>query len=305
MDVILEPLRKYYQEGAWKIMPYVAIEMLANVAAFHLGQDNGCLGPLSTVCTSCAAGTQAIGDATALIRRGVTDVMLAGGAESQISLLSFAGFSALRAMSTRNNEPGKASRPFDADRDGVVFGEGAAVLVLEELAHAQRRGAHVYAEVLGASASADAYHPVAPDPEARGPIRAMRWALADAGVRPEQIDYINAHGSSTVANDSAETYAIKQVFGEHAYRLCISGTKSMVGHCLGAAGGIEALATVMSVATGMVHPTINQERPDPECDLDYVPNVARAVPVNLALSNSFGFGGQNACLVFGKFDPET
>jgi 3-oxoacyl-[acyl-carrier-protein] synthase II len=302
LEVILEPLRKFYTEGTWKILPYVGIEMLSNVPAFHVGQENGCLGPLSTVVTSCAAGTQAIGDATSLIRRGITDVMLAGGTEAQLNLLSFASFSALRALSTRNDDPQRASRPFDGDRDGVVFGEGSGVVVLEELGHAVRRGARIYAEVFGSSVSADAYHPVAPDPEAKGPIRAMRWALADAGLPPEAIDYINAHGSSTVANDSAETYAIKQVFGDHAHRLCISGTKSMVGHCLGAAGGIEAIATIMSVATNMVHPTINHEHPDPLCDLDYVPNVARQRTVDIAMSNSFGFGGQNACLVFAKPD---
>jgi beta-ketoacyl-acyl-carrier-protein synthase II len=303
VDVILDPLRKFYTEGAWRIMPYVAIEMLANIPAFHIAQEHGCLGPLSTCVTACAAGTQAIGEATELIRRGETDVMLSGGAEAQINILFFAGFSALRAMSTRNDDPTHASRPFDGGRDGLVLGEGAALFVLEELEHAQKRGAHIYAEILGAASSSDAYHAVAPDPTGQGPMRAMRWALADAGLPPEAIDYINAHGSSTVANDGAETSAIKRVFGDHAYRLCISGTKSMIGHTLGAAGAIEALATVMTVCSDMVHPTINHEVPDPDCDLDYVPNVARQRRVDIALSNSFGFGGQNACLIVGKYNP--
>jgi len=300
VDLLTEPLGKLATTGVARTTPHVALESLANMPAFHVGLDQGCLGPLSTIVTACASGTQAIGEALEAIRRGAADVMLTGGADAQVTPLSFAGFAALRAVSTRNNDPTRASRPFDAGRDGIVIGEGAAVLVLEALDHALARGARIYAEVLGQAASADAYHIAQPEATGAGPSRAMRWALADAGVAPTAVDYINAHGTSTPQNDSAETAAIKRVFGEHAYRLAISSSKSMIGHCFGAAGAIEAVAAIMSVYSDTIHPTINYETPDPACDLDYVPNVARRQPVHVALSNSFGFGGQNACLVVGK-----
>jgi 3-oxoacyl-[acyl-carrier-protein] synthase II len=301
IDVIMEPLRKYVLEGNVRVTPHVPLESLINMPAFHVGMEHGFQGPLSTIGTACAAGTQAIGDALEWIRRGTCDVVLAGGTESQISPFFFVGFTALHVLSTYKGDPAKAARPFDLNRDGFVIGEGSVVLVLEELNHALRRGAHIYAEVLGQSATADAFHIAAPDPAGTGPARTMRWALADAGITPEQVDYINAHGSGTQPNDSAETAAIKQVFGDHAYRLTVSSTKSMVGHLFGAAGAIEGLAAVMAVCSDVIHPTINYDTPDPLCDLDYAPNVARHRPVNVALSNSFGLGGQNACAVFGKW----
>jgi len=303
IELLMEPIARWYASTATRVTPHVALESLVNMPAFHVSLDQGCLGPLSTVATACAAGTQAIGDAMELIRRGAADVVLTGGCEAQITPLFYIGFSAMRVLSTRNNDPPRASRPFDTARDGFVIGEGAAVLVLEELEHARRRGAQVYAEMLGQAASADAYHIAQPDIEGTGPARAMRWALQDAAVTPESIDYVNAHGSGTLQNDIAETAAIKRVFGDHAYRLAVNSTKSMIGHCFGGAGAIEALTTIMSVYTDTLHPTINYETPDPACDLDYVPNVARRTRVEIAMSNSFGLGGQNACLVVGKLQP--
>lgn len=303
LELLIEPIGKLATAGSARVMPYQAIESLCNMPAFHVGLEQGCLGPLSTVVTACAAGTQAIGDGLELIRRGNIDIVLAGGSEAQVNPLFFIGFTAMKVLSGRNAEPTRASRPFDAERDGFVIGEGAAVFVLEELAHALTRGARIYAEVLGQAASADAHHVAQPEATGIGPARAMRWALQDAGVAPAAVDYINAHGSATVQNDSAETAAIKRVFGDHAHRLTVSSTKSMIGHCFGAAGAVEALATIMAVHTDTVHPTINLETPDPTCDLDYVPHVARQRTVNVALSNSFGLGGQNACLVVGKYRP--
>ena len=300
IELLIDPIVKYANEGSTRVLPYIAIECLANMPAFHVGIEHGCLGPLSTVVTACAAGTQAIGDGVEIIRRNAADIVLAGGTEAQINSLFFLGFMAMRVLSPRNDDPPKASRPFDAGRDGFVIGEGSAVLVLEELEHAQQRGARIYAEVLGQSASADAYHVAQPDANGIGPARAMRWALEDAGVALEEVSYINAHGSSTPQNDVAETAAIKRVFGPHAYRLAVNSTKSMIGHCFGAAGAVEAVATIMSVYTDTIHPTINHETPDPACDLDYVPNVARQQRVDVAMSNSFGLGGQNACLVVSK-----
>ncbi len=305
IDVLMEPLRKFVLEGSVRVTPHVPLESLINMPAFHVGMEHGFQGPLSTIGTACAAGTQAIGDALEWIRRGACDVVLAGGTESQISPFFFVGFTALHVLSTYQGDPARAARPFDLNRDGFVIGEGAVVMVLEELNHALRRGARIYAEVLGQAATADAFHIAAPDPAGTGPARTMRRALADARVAPDQIDYINAHGSGTQPNDSAETAAIKQVFGEHAYRLTISSTKSMVGHLFGAAGAIEGLAAVMSAYTDVVHPTINYETPDPLCDLDYAPNEARRRPVNVAISNSFGLGGQNACVVFGKWTDHS
>lgn len=303
LELLVEPIGKLANEGFARVTPFQAIESLCNMPAFHVGLEHGCLGPLSTVVTACAAGTQALCEGLELIRRGNVDIVLAGGTEAQVNPLFFSGFTAMKVLSVRNNEPTRASRPFDAERDGFVIGEGACVFVLEELGHALARGAHVYAEVLGQAASADAFHIAQPEATGVGPARAMRWALQDAGVAPTAVDYINAHGSGTVQNDIAETAAIKRVFDAHAYRLVVNSTKSMIGHCFGAAGAVEALATVMAICTDTVHPTINLETPDPACDLDYVPNVARHRTVNIAMSNSFGLGGQNACLVVGKYQP--
>lgn len=301
MELLIEPIGKLANEGFARVTPHQAIESLCNMPAFHVGLEQGCFGPLSTVVTACAAGTQAIGEGLELIRRGNVDIVLAGGTEAQVNPLFFIGFTAMRVLSTRNDEPTRASRPFDAGRDGFVIGEGAVVFVLEELEHALARNARIYAEVLGQAASADAYHIAQPEVTGLGPARAMRWALQDAGLAPEAVDYVNAHGSATVQNDIAETAAIKRVFGGHAHRLAISSTKSMIGHCFGAAGAVEALASIMAIYTDTVHPTINLDNPDPACDLDYVPNHARAMRVNIAMSNSFGLGGQNACVVLGKY----
>jgi len=304
VDLLSEPLGRLASTGVVRTTPHTGLESLCNMPAFHVGLDQRCLGPLSTVVTACASGTQAIGDAMEMIRRGTTDVMFAGGVDAQVTPLMFGGFAALRALSAHNDEPARASRPFDATRDGIVIGEGAGIVVIEALEHALARGAHIYAELLGQAASADAYHIAQPQADGAGPARAMRWALKDAGVDPDRLVYINAHATSTPLNDAAETAAIKRVFGDHAYRLAISSSKSMIGHCFGGAGGIEGIATIFSVYSDTVHPTINYQTPDPACDLDYVPNVARHLQVNLAMSNSFGFGGQNACLVVGKYPNE-
>jgi 3-oxoacyl-[acyl-carrier-protein] synthase II len=301
VELLLDPIFKLHETGVCRASPFAALGSLANIPAFYIGLENGCLGPLSTVVTACASGAQSIGDSMEMIRRGTTDIMLAGGVEAQVNAVFFGGFSALRNLSARNDDPPGACRPFDADRDGLVIGEAACVLVLEEIDHARRRGARIYAELLGQAASSDAYHIAQPEPGGEGPSRCMRWAMADAGVRPDEIDYVNAHATATRMNDPAETKSIKRVFGDHAYKLAISGTKSMTGHCFGASGAIESLACVMAVYSDTIHPTINLEHPDPECDLDYVPGSARHRPVKLALNNAFGFGGQNACLVVGKY----
>ncbi len=305
-DIYENMLLKAGQRGVWRVRPLDAIGGLPNIPAFHISERFGLRGLSSTVVTACAAGTQALGEAAELIRNGVLDVVVAGGVEGLIVRTFFVGFSMMKALSTRNDPPQKASRPFDATRDGFVIGEGAAVFVLESLEHAQARGATIYAEILGHAATSDAYHIAAPDPEGKGAQLAMARALADAGARPEDVDYINAHGTSTPLNDKTETYAIKQVFGEHAYDLAVNSTKSMLGHAFGGAGAVEALAVVKSILTGILHPTINYEHPDPECDLDYVPNVARKVKegIRVAMSNSFGLGGQNASIVIGKYVPE-
>lgn len=300
-DIAEDLFRLLITKGPGRMKPHMVTATLPNMPAFHLSQTFNCKGPLSTVVTACAAGTQAIGEATEMIRRGAADVMLAGGVEALIGHTFFSGFTAMRAISLRNDEPERASRPFDAQRDGFVIGEGAGIMVLERLEHALKRGARIYAEVLGQSATADAYHVAAPEPEGAGAARAMTAALADAGLRPQDVDYVNAHGTSTPIGDPTETRAIKQVFGEHAYDVAISSTKSMIGHTFGAAGAIEAMACVYSVVNDLIHPTINLETPDPLCDLDYVPNKARRSPVRVALSNSFGLGGQNACVVIGKY----
>lgn len=293
-------LRKH---GYTKVNPFVVPAALPNMPAYHLSQTYHTLGPLNTVVTACAAGTQAIGDAAELIRRGAADVVITGGVEATIRDFTIGGFSAMRALPTSfNDTPGRASRPFDKNREGFVYSEGCAILILEALDRARKRGARVHAEVLGQASSSDAYHMAAPDPTAEGAVRAMRWALEDAGVSTDEVDYINAHGTSTPANDPGETLAIKKLFGESAYSIPISSTKSMIGHPMGAAGALEAIVCALTIQYGIVHPTINYETPDPDCDLDYVPNQAREVPVRTTLSNSFGLGGQNACLVLRRFE---
>jgi 3-oxoacyl-[acyl-carrier-protein] synthase II len=276
--------------------------MLPNMAAAQLSMALGAKGYSNTVITACAAGTQAMGDSLDLIRSGRANVVLTGGTEAALCVLGLCGFAVMRALSTRNDEPRKASRPFDAERDGFVAAEGAAIFVFEDLERARRRGAPIVAEIAGYGACNDAYHVVAPSADGEGAIRAMNWAMEDAGVSPDEVDYISAHGTSTKLNDSAETLAIKKTFGEQAYHIPISATKSMIGHSFGAAGALESVACLESMRHGVIHPTINYEHPDPECDLDYVPNKARRADVRVALKNSFGFGGQNACLLFKRFE---
>lgn len=300
-DMFVDMIQSGTSANRMRSRPVDVINGLPNMPAFHISNVFGMRGPLNTVVTACAAGTQAIGVGTEEIRRGATDVMIVGGVEAMISPVFFATFEAMRAVTTQNDEPTHASRPFDASRDGFVIGEGAAIFVLESLEHALMRGATIYAEVLGWGESADAYHIAAPDPEAKGAALCMRNALADAGVNPDDVSYINAHAAGTPLGDAHETKGIKDVFGPRAYEIPVSSTKSMVGHLFGGAGAIEALACVYAVHTDTIHPTINYTTPDPECDLDYVPNVARQAQVNVAMSNSFGLGGQNACLIVGKY----
>ena len=290
------------EKGYKRVTPFFIPMIIPNMAAGQVAILFGAKGPNTAVCTACAAGNHAIGEAFRLIREGRVKAMICGGTESIITPLCVAGFSVMKALSTRNNEPEKASRPFDAKRDGFVIAEGCGILILEELEHAQKRGARIYAELIGYGLNADAYHMTAPSPSGEGAAKCMEMALYDAGINPSQIDYINAHGTSTPLNDISETKAIKKVFKEHAYKLMISSTKSMTGHLLGGAGGLEAAITVLSLYEGIVPPTINLEEPDPECDLDYVPNQARKANIKIALSNAFGFGGTNACLVFKKWE---
>ncbi len=297
-----ETVRKIVEKGGMRIDPFYMLKSLPNMAAAHVSLTQQAKGPSTTISTACAASTQAIGHATQLIRLGKADAMITGGTEAGHCELGLAAFSVMKVLSTRTDDPKKASRPFDAKRDGFVSAEGSAMLLIESLEHAQARGARVYAEIIGAAASADAYHMVAPCADGEGAARCMQWALEDAGIQPEQVDYINAHGTSTPLNDSSETAAIKTVFGEHAYQLPISSTKSMIGHALGASGALESVAVVKTIETGTIHPTINYEYPDPDCDLDYVPNESRQQDVDIVLTNSFGFGGQNACLVFKRFE---
>lgn len=287
--------------GPRRVSPFFIPMVIANLAPGYVAILTGAKGPNLSVVSACATGAHSIGEAMHGIKRGDMDVAIAGGTEATVTPLAVAGFNALRALSTRNEEPERASRPFDKDRDGFVIGEAGAVLVIEELNHARARDAHIYAELSGYGASCDAYHLTAPDPEGAGAARCMTMALKGAGVRPEDVDYINAHGTSTPFNDYFETLAIKKVFGAHAKKTWVSSTKSMTGHCLGAAGSLEALISVMAIDTGIVPPTINYETPDPECDLDYVPNIARRKDIRCVLSNSFGFGGTNASLVFKHF----
>ena len=288
-------------QGIERVNPFVIPSGIPNLPAFMISRQFQCLGPSCTITTACATGTQAVGEASEYIRRGAADIVVAGGVEALIRDYAIGGFSAMRALPVNfNDNPQAASRPFDAKREGFIFSEGAGALILESLEHAQTRGARIYAEIVGQASSADGYHVAAPDPEAAGPKRAMRWALEDAGLQPQDVDYINAHGSSTPLNDATETKAIKEVFGEYAYKVAISSTKSMIGHAMGASGALEALVCALTIHHSMIHPTINYEYPDPECDLDYVPNQARQAEVNVTLSNSFGLGGQNACLVLKK-----
>jgi 3-oxoacyl-[acyl-carrier-protein] synthase II len=292
------------ESGPKKVSPFFIPMLIGNMAAGLISIYHGAKGPNLSVQTACAAGTHAVGQAFHMVRDSICDIMVTGGAESVVTPLAVAGFNAMRALSTRNDEPQKASRPFDKERDGFVLGEGAAVLILEELTMARERGAKIYAEIIGFGASGDAHHMAAPAPDGEGAVRCMQTALDDAVVRPADVEYINAHGTSTDLNDKYETQAIKTVFGEHARKLAVSSTKSMTGHLLGAAGGIEAAFTAMSLDQQTMPPTINYENPDPDCDLDYVPNTPRKAPINVALSNSFGFGGTNGTLVFRKWNGE-
>lgn len=297
-----ESNRTLQEKGPGRISPFFIPSIITNLASGQIAMRFGVRGPNSCVSTACATGNHAIGDSFELIKREAADVMIAGGSEAVITPLTIGGFCAMKALSTRNDEPHRASRPFDKGRDGFVMGEGAGVLILEELEHALRRGAQIYAELVGYGMSADAYHITAPEPDGVGAIASMRLALEDAGLKPEGVDYINAHGTSTPVGDIAETKAIKRVFGDHAYRLAVSSIKSMTGHLLGAAGGVESLATVLSISSGLIPPTINYDEPDSECDLDCVPNKARQADVKVALTNSFGFGGTNATLAFKKYE---
>lgn len=292
-------------KGPRRVSPFMVPMMMPNAASAAIAIKYGLRGPNLCLVSACATGSHAIGEAGEIIRRGGAEVMLCGGSEAVIAPLSIAGMKNMGALSSRNSEPDRASRPFDAQRDGFVMGEGSGVLILESLDHAQARVAHIYCELAGYGATSDAYHITAPDEIGQGAASAMKRALDDAGLAPEQVDYINAHGTSTPLNDRIETLAIRNVFGEHADRLAVSSTKSMIGHLLGAAGAVEAIACVKSLETGWVHPTINYETPDPQCDLDYVPNQARELHPRVALSNSFGFGGHNGCLVLCRWKGAT
>jgi 3-oxoacyl-[acyl-carrier-protein] synthase II len=288
--------------GTGRMNPLYATMVIPNIAAAQVAMHNGLRGPNSTVVTACAASTQALGNAYRVIQRGDADVMLAGGTEASLCEVGIASFNAIRALSTRNDDPEKASRPFDKDRDGFVPGEGAGVLVLEDLEHAKARGVQIRGELIGFGVTNDAFHAVAPDETGLAPAQCMKVALADAGIAPEQVDYVNAHGTSTGLNDASETRALKMALGDHAHRVPVSSTKSMIGHLLGAAGAVEAIATLLTIERGLIHPTINYVTPDPECDLDYVPNQARRAEVRIAISNGFGFGGQNCTVVLKRFE---
>ncbi len=290
------------EKGPKRISPFFIPGIIANMAPGQMAIEFGAKGPNISIETACAASAHAVGEAFRYIREGISDVMFTGGAEAVVTPLAVGGFCSMRALSTRNDAPEKASRPFDLNRDGFVIGEGAGILILEELEHALERGAPIHAEVIGYGLSGDAHHVSAPHPEGEGAINCMKGALDYAGLKPEDIDYINAHGTSTQLNDASENRAIKAVFKEHAYNLCISSTKSVTGHLLGGAGGTESVFSVLTVKNGIIPPTVNYETPDPECDLDYVPNVARKKRVKNAMSNSFGFGGTNATLIFSSYE---
>ena len=302
----LPAIEKYHllmlERGYKKVSPFFIPMLISNLASGHVSMRYGFKGPNSCVATACATGSHAIGDAYKIIQRGDADVMIAGGAESALTPLALAGFAVMRALSTRNDEPEKASRPFEKDRDGFVMSEGAGLVLLEELESAVKRGAKIYAEITGYGLTGDAYHLTMPEPEGREVSRCMKMALESAGVSPGEVDYINAHGTSTPLNDKFETIAIKKVFGEHAYKVPISSTKSVTGHLLGGAGGVEAVYTLLAMNRSTIPPTINYENPDPDCDLDYVPNKPREKEINIAISNSFGFGGTNASLIFKAYE---
>jgi 3-oxoacyl-[acyl-carrier-protein] synthase II len=297
LDTFYEQTRILIEKGPSRVSPFFIPMMIPNMASAMSSVTLGLKGPVNATCTACAAGTNALGDAFSIIRRGDAMAMFAGGAEAAVNPVGVSAFAAARALSTRNDEPEEASRPFDAGRDGFVMGEGAGVLVLEELEHALARGAHIYAEMIGYGMTGDAFHLTEPDGTGEPAALAMTKAIRDAGIEPSEVDYINAHGTSTPLGDAMETRAIKLALGDHAYRVMISSNKSMFGHCLGAAGGLEAAATVLAMEAGEVPPTINLDDPDPACDLDYIPNKARKAAVNVAMSNSFGFGGHNAAIV--------
>ena len=303
IQTVEQQLKVLAEKGPRRVSPFLVPALIANMASGYISILLGLRGPNSTVVTACATSTHAVGDAWHIIGRGDAEIMLAGGAEAAISHLAFSGFSSARALSTRNDEPERASRPFDLKRDGFVMGEGAGVVILETLEHALSRGAAIYGEIVGYGMSGDAYHMTAPDPEGRGAFLSMHRALKSASIAPEEVDYINAHGTSTEFNDKIETMAVKKLFGEHAYKLAVSSTKSMTGHLLGAAGAVELIATLLTMQHQVIHPTVNYEYPDPDCDLDYVPNHAREAAVNVAISNSFGFGGTNATLAVKRYLP--
>lgn len=293
---------KLLNSGPDRVSPFFIVSAIVNLASGNVSIRHGAKGPNSATATACSAGAHAIGDSFRIIERGDADAMICGGAESAITPMSVAGFASMRALSTRNDDPKHASRPFDAQRDGFVIGEGAGLVILEELEFAKARGANILAEIVGYGMSGDAFHVTMPDETGSGAIRVMERALKDAGLEPNQIGYINAHGTSTPYNDKFETLAIKKVFGEHAFNIPVSSTKSMTGHALGAAGGLEAVFSIKAMLENKLPPTINYEFPDPDCDLDYVPNTARDATVDYVLSNNFGFGGTNACLIFKRYD---
>lgn len=301
-EMVDNGLQEYRQFGYKRSNPFALPASLPNAPGHHISTHLGARGPLSTVVAACASGTQSIGDAADMIRLNRADVVFAGGVEATVIEGAIVAFSLMRVLSTHyNDQPERAGRPFDATRDGFVYSEGCVVLVVEELQHALARGAKIYAEVLGMGVSSDAHHIAIPDPQAGGAIRAMQWAIKESGLDSHHVNYINAHGSGTQTNDPLETMAIKKVFGNHAYGIPVSSTKSMVGHAMGAAGAIEALSTILTIRNGVIPPTINLNNPDPQCDLDYVPNTARSVEVNIGMSNSFGLGGQNASIIFCKY----
>ena len=302
VETIENTMETLLARGPRRISPYFVPAIIVNLASGQISIRYNCKGPNLSQVSACSTGAHAIGDAFRTIRHGYADVMIAGGSEAAVSRLGVGGFCAAKALSKRNDDPTKASRPFDGDRDGFVVGEGAGIVILEELERATKRGAKIYAEVAGYGLNGDAFHITQPAPEGAGAQRCMRMALDDAQVNPEEIEYINAHGTSTKVNDATETLAIKKVFGEHAYRTAVSSTKSMTGHLLGAAGGVETSITALALHRSVLPPTINYETPDPECGLDYVPNMAREKRIRVALSNSFGFGGTNACLVLRRFE---
>ncbi len=301
LPAIERAYRSYMEKGFRRITPFFIPMSIINELSGHISMRFGAKGPNSCAVTACATGTHSIGDAFKIIQRGDADAMIAGGAESCICPLGVGGFNAMKALSTRNSEPERASRPFDAERDGFVMGEGSGLVVLEDLEFARKRGARILAEVIGYGLSGDAYHITSPAPNGEGAARCMKMAIKDAGIEPSAVSYINAHGTSTKYGDELETMAIKTVFGDHAYKIPVSSTKSMTGHLLGAAGGVEGVISVLTIDRGVIPPTINLENRDPECDLDYVPNTARKAQVEITMSNSFGFGGTNACIIFRRF----